>query len=270
MKKLLFPLLALCVITASAQVDATRTQSNQRPQVSAEPSPKRVVRQRSRAQQPQPAVSPQPGVKPAKRPFFERLFENWGKPKPRRGALPSPTPGVSPASSPQPRPTKRRVKPAPAVSPTPEETTRPKPTPTPKPDRVKETPTPTPAPPRKESPTPTATPAKAAGDSGSQDRAIKPGKLKVTKPVEATAVKPAPPVDDPVRYREARTKALADAKVLELQQKMDNATDDDAHRRASREYYKSLFDTMRKIDPSIKERVDRTEAATLKRVEGKP
>lgn len=85
----------------------------------------------------------------------------------------------------------------------------------------------------------------------------------MAEPSKKTA---APPSDDEnTRYREIRAKAQEDSEVLSLQDKMDNANDD-AAAKTTRDYYRALFEKMRKIDPALKERIDRTEAATLRRL----
>ncbi len=71
---------------------------------------------------------------------------------------------------------------------------------------------------------------------------------------------------NPARYQEVKQKALQDKHVQELQEKADNASDGDEQRKASEKYYKALFNKMRNLDPSLKDRIDRTEAATLRRV----
>jgi hypothetical protein len=83
---------------------------------------------------------------------------------------------------------------------------------------------------------------------------------------------PAPPhpqKDENALFRAARAKALEDKTVVSLQEKMDTAKDPDASREAARDYYKALYGKMRKIDPSIKDRIDRTEAAALRRIQGR-
>ena len=69
-----------------------------------------------------------------------------------------------------------------------------------------------------------------------------------------------------IRYNETRSKALTDPEVLKLQEKTDTAVGDD-QKTASKAYYKALFDKIRSLDPSLKERVDRTEASNLRRIE---
>jgi hypothetical protein len=68
------------------------------------------------------------------------------------------------------------------------------------------------------------------------------------------------------RFQAAKAKALQDQHLQDLQSKADSATGDDA-KNAMRRYYRALYEKMREIDPTIKDRVDRTEAATMRRVE---
>ena len=70
-----------------------------------------------------------------------------------------------------------------------------------------------------------------------------------------------------VRYNETRTKALADPNVLKLQEKADSAMGEEEQKTASKAYYKALYAKMRSLDPTLKEHIDRTEAATLRRIE---
>ena len=72
--------------------------------------------------------------------------------------------------------------------------------------------------------------------------------------------------DERSRFQAAKTKALTDPHIQDLQSAADSATGDDAIA-AGKRYYRALYDKMRDIDPSIKDRIDRTEAATLRRVE---
>jgi hypothetical protein len=72
--------------------------------------------------------------------------------------------------------------------------------------------------------------------------------------------------DESKHFQAAKIKALEDAHVQELQAKADAATGDDA-KTATRHYYKALYAKMREIDPTVKDRIDRTEAAALRRLE---
>ena len=92
----------------------------------------------------------------------------------------------------------------------------------------------------------------------------------------ATKPAPEPPAgSDPEtieqwKYDEAKRKALEDSRVQELKEKADNAPDDSEGQKAMRTYNRALFEKMRKLDPSIKERIDGTEAALLKRLGESP
>jgi len=68
------------------------------------------------------------------------------------------------------------------------------------------------------------------------------------------------------KFRDAKAKAVDDQAVKDLEDKADSATGDDA-KGAMKAYYKALYDKMREIDPSIKDRIDRTEAASMRRVD---
>jgi hypothetical protein len=70
------------------------------------------------------------------------------------------------------------------------------------------------------------------------------------------------------KYDEVRVRALEDPRVKELKGKADEALTDDEGRKALRAYNKALFQKMRSLDGSIKDRVDRMEAAVMKRLEG--
>jgi hypothetical protein len=86
----------------------------------------------------------------------------------------------------------------------------------------------------------------------------------------------APPADVPnpqevvaeetTHFQAAKAKALQDPNVQDLQSKSDAATGDD-EKAATRRYYKALYEKMREIDPTIKDRIDRTEAASMRRLE---
>ena len=81
-----------------------------------------------------------------------------------------------------------------------------------------------------------------------------------------TDLRAAPPQTCDQILTAAKARALADPHIQDLQSAMDGATGDDA-KAASRRYYKALYEKMREIDPSVKDRIDRTEAATMRRVE---
>ena len=68
------------------------------------------------------------------------------------------------------------------------------------------------------------------------------------------------------KYDAAKTKAAEDPEVKKMKEKADVAPTEEDARKALRDYNKALFKRMREIDPSIKERVDRMEAAVLNRL----
>jgi hypothetical protein len=95
---------------------------------------------------------------------------------------------------------------------------------------------------------------------------------------EIVATKPAPeppPGSDPEtveqwKYNEAKRKAMEDSRVQDLKEKADNVADEAEAQKAMRAYNRALFEKMRKLDPSIKERIDGTEAALLRRLGDSP
>jgi hypothetical protein len=63
------------------------------------------------------------------------------------------------------------------------------------------------------------------------------------------------------RYRDAQAKALEDRNVRALKMKTHAAKTDEEQQKAMQEYRKALFDKMRQLDGSIKDRIDKAEAA---------
>ena len=59
---------------------------------------------------------------------------------------------------------------------------------------------------------------------------------------------------------------MEDPHVKSLKAAADDATTDEASRKALRAYNQALFDKMRQLDGSLRERIDRMEAAILKRL----
>ena len=68
-------------------------------------------------------------------------------------------------------------------------------------------------------------------------------------------------------YDQAKAKAQEDSEIQKLKEMADNAVSDEEAKPALRAYNKALFGKMRRSDPSIKERIDRMEAAVLKQLE---
>jgi hypothetical protein len=67
-------------------------------------------------------------------------------------------------------------------------------------------------------------------------------------------------------YDLAKAKAMETPEILALKEKADNASSDEESRRALRSFNKALFNKIRQIDPTIKDRADRVEAALMKRL----
>lgn len=213
-----------------------------------------------------PALSPAPSPteiapKQKRLGFFQRLFGRRNRLAPQTDPLPAPPATPIPvrraeavnkvekkAATPMPTPAGAAT-PAATPKPTPKAAETPKPTssPKPKPEAAVATPTPKPKP----------TPTEKLSESVPFVSA--PEKVEVPKPVTKPLVG-SPSSDDP--YQIARAKALEDAQVKALQDKADSAISEEEQRQATREYYKALFNKIRKIDPSLKERVDRMEALT--------
>ena len=64
-------------------------------------------------------------------------------------------------------------------------------------------------------------------------------------------------------------KALEDNHVRSLQEKADSASGEEEQHKASKAYYKAMYEKMRSLDESLKNRIDRMEAATLRRLDEK-
>jgi hypothetical protein len=72
------------------------------------------------------------------------------------------------------------------------------------------------------------------------------------------------------KYEYARVRAGEDKDVQLMKAKADAATSEEEGRKALRAYNRELFDKMRKLDPSITDRIDRTEAAVLRHLGATP
>jgi hypothetical protein len=203
----------------------------------------------ARRSTPMPVATPIPERRPS---FFERLFGRR-KPKP----TPAPTPAPTPKPRPKPRPIARPTAKTTGAKPRPGATAG-KPTPTQNPDA---TTTPDSATPK---PAPTSTTPRPVA--------------KKTAPRSTGTTKPAPPPPDGAdaeqvekhKYDTARAKAAEDPAIQALKEKADNAVSDDEAKKAQTAYNRALFDKMRKLDPSIKDRIDKMEAALMKRLGSQP
>jgi hypothetical protein len=125
---------------------------------------------------------------------------------------------------------------------------------------------------------PVATPRpRATPKAPKADETLGSGDVPFVPPVQADAESDsAPPATDDflkeearqrARYREVKDRALKDSRILELRDNADATVEPVAHAAAAKAYYKALFNKMRQIDPSITARIDRMEAATLRRLD---
>lgn len=242
--------------------------AEENPRAAAADSERSVAERKSSTSLPAPAkrsarsqanATPSPAATPAPRNFFQRLFGRRTKPVQR----------VAPATTPQPvasRP--RRPRSSTTV------------------ERQEATNTETETTKKKGEPkAPSEKPAKEAAadgqvketaakpDEGTAPETSAPPKQKSGKGSRTTAKKATPPPDlttpeaqEKWKYDEARTKASEDQEVRALKEKADTAPNEDEGRRALRAYNKALFDKMRRIDPTIKERIDAMEAGVMKRL----
>jgi hypothetical protein len=152
-------------------------------------------------------------------------------------------------------------------------------TPTPKPTRNKpRTERPAPATPeptekrtdKRSTPEPKATPESKPAPAPKATPSPKPSKS--SKPQPAPKLDATPGEDgnseaaERTKFSDAKTKALEDGEVQELKLKADTAPSEEEARKAMRTYNKALFRKMRSIDPSIKDRIDATEAAIMRRL----
>lgn len=225
-------------------------------------------------------ATPQPTPTP-KRGLFERIFKPGKRPIPTATPKPVETPKPKPRRTPKPTPTpEEKETPQPKRTPkakeTPEEKETPKPKSTPK---SKETPEPTPKDvPTPKPPKPTPTPKAKPTPTPESAATAKPAPVeKMTNDAEFVppAVTPAPAVVGPgpdeykaerTKYLETREKAEKDSAVAKLREAAELATTPEAIQQAERAYYEALFGKMRKLEPSIKARIDSMEKATLNRL----
>jgi hypothetical protein len=70
-----------------------------------------------------------------------------------------------------------------------------------------------------------------------------------------------------IRLRQAKTRALVDPKVQEALERADAAKTEPERREALRDYYKTLYDRMVRIDSSVKKSADLLKAQYLQRLD---
>jgi hypothetical protein len=180
------------------------------------------------------------------------LFKHHEK-KPAATPTPSPSPTATPAR-------KRHAKATPSPSPgaSPAEESKPGAAATPATHAAK---------PSAPEATPESTTKHKNGEMTSQIPFVPPAeKEKPEAPLVETKTPAEEEAEETSHLQAAKTKALQDQHIQELQSNADAATGDEA-KVATRRYYRALYEKMRQIDPSLKDRIDRTEEATLRRVE---
>lgn len=172
--------------------------------------------------------TPRAAPRPKARPPVTAANETPKKP----ATTASPKPAVRKPSTPKPTPEGPEVvKPVPPV-----EKTEPKSTPEPKP---RSTPTP-----------------RVKKETPAISKSV-PAELPPGSDAEAT---------ERWKFGEARRKALEDPEVAGLKNKAENAPEGAEARKVMRAYNKALYEKMRKLEPGLKDRIDGTEAAVMKRI----
>ncbi|HEY2343987.1 MAG TPA: hypothetical protein VGH90_13180 [Chthoniobacteraceae bacterium] len=111
----------------------------------------------------------------------------------------------------------------------------------------------------------TPAPGKRRGRKGAAEE-----KTKDQSPAVQQAIASGDPdAIEKAKYDDLKTHAADDAHVKELKQKADTAPNEDEGRKASRAYYKALFEKMRSLDDgSAHERIERMETAVMKDLGG--
>ena len=233
---------------STPQPDAPKVETSARSETTPAPAKRAPIR---RKRKPVAVATPVPVATPApKKPgFWERVF---GKQKPR----PTPAPATPKPTTPKPVVKKPAIKKT-APKKTPTTDTKPD---TEKPDvpdaepvKSVETKPPTPKPEERSKP-PKGKNAKTKGGSAKVEN--------FPPPPEGSD----PEVLEKHKYDQAKAKAASDPKIQELRGKADLAATEDESRKALRDYNKAMFRRMKEIDPSIKDRVDRMEAAVMSRL----
>jgi hypothetical protein len=207
------------------------------------------------------AATPAPGAAtpaPERRGFFSRLFGRRSRPE----ATPTPAPKTK-VTVPPPASRKSR-RPASETSPDDSDNARSEKS------RAKSSPHADDSSDASAGEKPSATAEKKQADETKQSTG-ETSRKKSSKEVRGKNATPPPELATPEaqekwKYDEARKRALEDPDVQALKQKADAATDPDEGRRALRAYNKALFDKMRSLEPSVKDRINAIEAGVMKRL----
>ncbi len=78
---------------------------------------------------------------------------------------------------------------------------------------------------------------------------------------------PAASIEDRVKFRRARTKALSDPRIIDAAQRAADATTDPEKRAALDEYYKLMFAKVRKLEPGVELMVVAAEEQVFRRLD---
>ncbi len=217
------------------------------------------------------APTPAPTPKPKPRSFFQRLFGIHPRRTARPAATPTPTPAATPrghkgphnpATTPPPDAVRTTPRPSPEkpAQPNPEPPIKlNKPAPPSKPEKPVTEPV---VKPEKPAATPKPTPTPKASKLVATPPPIK----KVAKPIIEPPADADPEVKEKYRFEKAKARAVEDPQVQSLKAKADDAVTEAESTKALRAYNKALFEKMRKVDGTLSERIDRMEAAILKRL----
>ncbi|MEI6712887.1 MAG: hypothetical protein WCO60_03995 [Verrucomicrobiota bacterium] len=134
------------------------------------------------------------------------------------------------------------------------------------------TPDPQPAPTKKTSSTSKSDPkgnsktdAQKTETTGESKTDSKSGKKLTTKEKAPASATEAPKSDDE-RFAAAKKAANEEPKIAELRNKADNAVANNDANRFTKAYLKAMYSKMRSLEPTLKERIDLTEAAALRMI----
>ncbi len=176
------------------------------------------------------------------RSLFQRMFG----PRPTPTPIPTPIPKATPAPKPKPA-IKKRPKPRPAD----EDTAEPSP---------KVTPKTRPAPKAAATASTETTTPETAAPSTVKPKVTKGGKKGSAASVDSSGL------DDVTRFRNAKAKALEDARIKELKSQADSEVNAAEAHKATVNYNRALFQKIREVDPSVSDYAGKVEQSMTKRI----
>lgn len=243
-----------CLALAMA---STSTLHAQAPATGAAPEPLLAQNRRQPTPAAVPTATPIPTTPAAKKKgLFQRVFgadeKKAEKPTPTAAAATPATPAATPAAAtPRATPQKRRPEREEAPDKKPETGSK---------EAMSEV------------ATKKATTSKTSKATAKEKEKEEESAPKETLTPEQQAVKDAEASGNPVavekaKYDEVKSRAVQDEKIIALKEKADAAASEEEGRQALRAYNKALFQKMRTLDSSIRERVDLMEDAVMKRLE---